>query len=392
MESGSTVADGTSLTLSTSITNGRIFYTTNGSTPAVSNVYTAAEGKNYTTYEWRAASGTTEGSSLTITGEPDTAFTVKAIVVANGSDGSTVGTFTYKMQPQAAAPTASIPTGAIVLDGAVVELTAPEGVIHYTTDGTTPTTSSPIYSQPIAVDGSASTVLRAIAVVEGKAASEVAVFRYSRAGQAATPRFSVTPGEIDTGTTVAITSDTQNATIYYSTDGTEPSADNLQSLSMYVAPLSITRAVTIKAIAVGEGMDESDVATATYTVRAPAPAEPEAPQDTQAQTTVTDRLTSRRTYNSAGDGPTYSDIVLRESACNTVLSAREGNVPENALLTVSRVNPGEGDEATVNSSLNQTIALVYETQLTVDGETSSRWARWRSALPSPPSTRTASSR
>lgn len=369
VESGSTVADGTSLTLSTSITNGRIFYTTNGSTPAVSNVYTAAEGKNYTTYEWRAASGTTEGSSLTITGEPDTAFTVKAIVVANGSDGSTVGTFTYKMQPQAAAPTASIPTGAIVLDGAVVELTAPEGVIHYTTDGTTPTTSSPIYSQPIAVDGSASTVLRAIAVVEGKAASEVAVFRYSRAGQAATPRFSVTPGEIDTGTTVAITSDTQNATIYYSTDGTEPSADNLQSLSMYVAPLSITRAVTIKAIAVGEGMDESDVATATYTVRAPAPAESEAPQDTQAQTTVTDRLTSRRTYNSAGDGPTYSDIVLRESACNTVLSAREGNVPENALLTVSRVNPGEGDEATVNSSLNQTIALVYETQLTVDGET-----------------------
>ena len=100
--------------------------------------------------------------------------------------------------------------------------------------------------------------------------------------------------------------------------------------------------------------------------------ESEAPASSAAQTTVTDRLTSRRTYNSAGDGPTYSDMVLRESACNTVLSARDGVVPEGAVLTVQPVDSCEGDVASVKSSLGQAIALVYEAQLTVDGESVSR--------------------
>ena len=366
--SGSTVASGTALTLSTGITGGRIFYTVDGSTPAVSNVFTSAAGKNYTTYEWAAGTNTTEGSSLTISGSPDGAVTIKATVVANGCDGGTVATFTYRLQSQTAAPSASIPSGAVVLEGATVELTAAEGVIYYTTDGTDPTTSSAVYSRPIDVYASSSVTIRAIAVAEGKAPSAVAVFRYTRAGQVATPTFSQTAGEIDTGTAVAITSATANASIYYSTDGTTPTQDNLSSLSLYVAPISVTRAVTIKAIAVRDGMEASEVRTATYTVRRPTVEEPETVEEAPAQTTVTDRLTSRRTYSSEAQGPFYSDIVLRESVCNTVLSAPEGAVPGNALLTVNRVEPTQADAASVGSSLGQSIALVYEAQLTVDGE------------------------
>lgn len=369
VESGSVIESGTSVTLSTAITNGRIFYTLDGSTPQVKNVYAAAAGKDYTTYEWASASSSTiAGSGFTLSGNPDAAVAVRAIVVVNGGEGGQVSTFTYKFQPQAASPTASIPTGAVVFDGAAVTLTAKEGTIYYTLDGKDPTTSSSIYSEPIDVSGSASTVLKAMVVVDGKAASPVVTYRYTRAGQAGTPVFSVTPGEIDTGTTVAITSDTDEAAIYYSTDGTTPTADNLQDLTLYVAPISVTRAVTIKAIAVSDKLDASDVAEATYTVREPAPApEPQQP-DTAVTETVTDRLTSRRTYDSAGDGPKYSGVILRESVCNTVLSAEEGALPDGTVLTVSQETPSKSDEASVNTTLGQTVARVYAASLTLNGD------------------------
>lgn len=369
VDSGSVIANDTSVTLSTAITNGRIFYTLDGSTPQVNNVYADGNGRNYTTYEWSAGSSATiEGSGFTLSGNPDTAVTVRAIVVVNGGDGGQVQTFTYKFQPQAAAPTASIPSGAVVFAGATVTLTAKEGTIYYTTDGTNPTTSSAVYSDPIDVSGSAGTVLRAIAVVDGKAPSDVAVFSYTRAGQVAAPVFSIPSGEIDTGTTVEITTATEGATIYYSTDGTEPTADNVKELTMYVAPITITRAVTIKAIAVSDKQDESVVQTATYTVKKPEPQPTESPEDEVVQNTVTDRLTSRRTYNSESDGPSYSDVVLRENVCNTVLSAQTGSVPDGAVLTVKQVEPTRSDETSVQSSLGQTIALVYEAQLTLDGD------------------------
>ena len=58
---------------------------------------------------------------------------------------------------------------------------------------------------------------------------------------------------------VAITSD---ATVYYTTDGTTPSATNGTE---YTEPFEITATTTVKAVAVNE-VGESDVAEATYTL------------------------------------------------------------------------------------------------------------------------------
>lgn len=367
-ENGAVIADGTAMTLSTAITNGRIFYTLDGSTPQVVNVYSGEDGQS-ATYQWAPGSSSTiEGSGFTLTGAPDSTAVVRAIVVTDGGDGGQVYTFTYKFQSQAAPPTASIPTGAVVFAGATVTLTAQEGAIYYTTDGSTPTTASAVYNGPIDVSAESGTVLRAIAVVDGKAASNVAEFRYTRAGQVGAPVFSIPSGEIETGTAVSITSATEGAVIYYSTDGTEPSSSNLKELAMYVAPITITRAVTIKAIAVSDKLNDSIVQSATYTVKNPEPQPTAEPDADQPQTTVTDRLTSRRTYTSTDDGPSYSDVVLRESAGNTVLSADKGIVPDGALLSVKQVEPTRSDATSVKSSLGQDVAVVYETQLTVDGD------------------------
>ncbi len=81
----------------------------------------------------------------------------------------------------------------------------------------------------------------------------------------ATPSFSVAAGEVTEGTSVEITCATEGASIYYTLDGSEPTTAS----TLYTAAIVINEAKTIKAIAVKDGMDNSSVATAEYTIKAP---------------------------------------------------------------------------------------------------------------------------
>ena len=81
----------------------------------------------------------------------------------------------------------------------------------------------------------------------------------------ATPAFSVASGEINRGTEVTITCATEGAKIYYTKDGSEPTASG----TAYTAAISVTEAVTLKAIAVKDGMNNSAVASASYTIYTP---------------------------------------------------------------------------------------------------------------------------
>ena len=77
-----------------------------------------------------------------------------------------------------------------------------------------------------------------------------------------TPTFSPVAGEVVTGTTVTISTATSGATIYYTTDNSEPTTSSTQGTAV-----TIDAAKTIKAIAVKEGYKNSAVAIATYTTR-----------------------------------------------------------------------------------------------------------------------------
>ena len=78
----------------------------------------------------------------------------------------------------------------------------------------------------------------------------------------ATPTFSPAAGAYTSAQNVTISTTTTGATIYYTTDGSEPTTNS----SVYSSAIPVSSTTTIKAIAVAAGYDNSSVATATYTI------------------------------------------------------------------------------------------------------------------------------
>ncbi|MBQ0002317.1 MAG: chitobiase/beta-hexosaminidase C-terminal domain-containing protein, partial [Treponema sp.] len=79
----------------------------------------------------------------------------------------------------------------------------------------------------------------------------------------AVPTFSIAAGEVDYGTKVSIFTITEGASIYYTTDGSAPTAASTK----YESEIEITAAVTIKAIAVKSGLKDSEVEAVSYTIK-----------------------------------------------------------------------------------------------------------------------------
>ena len=77
-----------------------------------------------------------------------------------------------------------------------------------------------------------------------------------------TPSFSLATGTYSGTQKVSINCLTEGATIYYTTDGTNPTT----SSNVYSTPISVSSSQTIKAFAVANGYEDSEVASATYTI------------------------------------------------------------------------------------------------------------------------------
>ncbi|MCC7180304.1 MAG: chitobiase/beta-hexosaminidase C-terminal domain-containing protein [Acidobacteria bacterium] len=197
-------------------------------------------------------------SALTIA----TTTTLKAVgFKANWSD-SVVRTATYTMNfGTLTAPT--ITPGAGTFTGQVmVTLEAqPFAAIHYTVNGGTPTTGSPLYGGPFPVDVSAT--VRAKAFHPDYTASAVSTQAYSVV--ASTPVLSLPSGSYAPGTALTVTSPDPGATLRWTLDGTDPTAS---SPAIPATPILIGE-YTIKVRAFRTGAGDSAVATGTYSLTAP---------------------------------------------------------------------------------------------------------------------------
>jgi hypothetical protein len=220
------------VTISDATTGATIYYTADGTTPTSSSA--------------RYAGPITINSNAT----------VKAISVASGYAPSGVASASYTITSTAG--------GYPVMQPVTLTDATPGAVIYYTTDGSTPTTSSTRYTGPITV--SSSETLKAIAVAPGDTNSAVAAVAYtivtSGLAQSASPAFSRAAGTYTSAQTVTLSAATPGAVIYYTTDGSMPTANSTR----YTAPINVSATETIHAVAMAPGYPNSAIAVATYTI------------------------------------------------------------------------------------------------------------------------------
>ena len=226
--------------LSSATPGATIYYTTNGTAPTTSSaVYSSA---------------------IAVSANA----TLEALAVAPGFGQSAVASAAYVIQAGVTAtPTFSPAAGTYAAAQSVaISDTTPGAVIYYTTNGTAPTTSSPVYSTAITV--SANATLEALALASGYAQSAVASAAYViQAGVTATPTFSPAAGTYAAAQSVAISDSTPGAVIYYTTNGTAPTT----SSPVYSTAITVSANATLEALAVAPGFTQSPVASAAYVIQ-----------------------------------------------------------------------------------------------------------------------------
>jgi len=133
----------------------------------------------------------------------------------------------------------------------------------------------------------------------------------SEPNKVATPTANPPAGVVLSGTTVTLSCTTADVSIYYTADGTTPTA----SSTLYSAAITIDAATTIKAIAIKEGMTDSNILTAAYTIGTPKVATPTASVASGTYTSAQNVILSTTTlgasiyYTLDGSMPTSSSTL-----------------------------------------------------------------------------------
>ena len=250
----------------------------------------------------------------------------------------------------------TMPTKTIYTEGEVLDLTGLQIKLSYS-DGNSKTvaladfadnsiTTNPNNGETLAVSDTTITVS-----VEGKSTTFNITVNVMQTVE--TPTFSPEHGTYTGTQTVTLSSKTEGATIYYAINGTEPTTSSTE----YTAPITVSSTMTIKAIAVKNGMKDSAVASATYTIQSPPPAGT-TPSFTQhpSNQAVTENQTATFTVIATGDpAPTYQWQVNKGNAWEDITGATDASYITPA--TTANMNGWQylcvatNDKGTVNSDV-----------------------------------------
>ncbi len=329
-----------------------IRYTTNGTTPtASSTLYTGPVAVTQTT-------------------------TLKAIGILSGWTNSLVGTAAYTMA--ASAPTFTPSSGNLPSGQGIAMATATVGgSIRYTTNGTTPTGSSTLYTAPIAI--SAPITLKAATFKTGWTTSGVTTAAFTPS--VATPTFSPIEGTYNANQTVAISTTTSGDTIRYTLDGSDPTTGS----AVYSAPLSITATTTLKAKGFLASWANSATGTAIYTITgAPPTFTPNGGTFMGSQSVTMTTTTSGASIRYTTDGTTptptstlYSTAIVITTPTTINAATFKAGWSQSATTTAvftpivatPAITPAPGLYAnSVSVSLNSTTAGA-QIHYTIDGST-----------------------
>ena len=156
----------------------------------------------------------------------------------------------------------------------------------------------------------------------------------------ATPTFNIAAGPVLSGTTIALSTATTSAAIHYTTDGSTPTS----SSTTYTSAIAIDAAKTIKAIAVRDGYNNSEVASASYTIlAAPSP---------NATNVGSNYYTLVEDANDLANG----DAILIVSGTSAMSTTQNAN------------NRGSADVTIANSAIDNPGATVQKLVLVKSGD------------------------
>lgn len=155
--------------------------------------------------------------------------------------------------------------------------------------------------------------------------------------QVASPAFNPAAGTYTSAQSVTISTETEGATIYYTTDGTAPTTESTE----YTTAVTVDQTMTIKAIAVKDDMNDSEVASASYTIlgHAGTAADPFTVADAIAATPTTNNVyisgIVSSFYNTSivGDEDNYRYYISDDGTTTTQLLVYKGKGLNQATFT-----------------------------------------------------------
>ena len=258
------------VTISTETEGATIYYTLDGTAPTVnSSVYSSAISVSETT-------------------------TIKAIAVKDGNNNSAVASATYTILEHAGTEadpyTVADARAAIDANSGITNVYA-TGIVSQvdsynstynsitywiSSDGTTTSDQLEVYSGKGLNNSDFSSKddveVGATVVVYGTLKKYNTTYEFDKNNYlksytapvptVATPNFSPAAGAYTTVQNVEISTATDGAAIYYTTDGSAPTTGS----NLYSVAIPVSTTTTIKAFAVKDGMTDSEVAEATYTI------------------------------------------------------------------------------------------------------------------------------
>lgn len=236
-----------------------------------------------------------------------------------------------------------------------VTMTAAEGAfIFYTTDGTTPTDTSTLYTAPFQV--TETSTIKAMAKKANYQNSGVATLDVTiTVPTVETPVFAPVAGTYADSVSFSLACATPDAEIRYTTDGTEPT----ETSTLYTAPVTLTATTTVKAKAFKTTWLASETATSVYTVVY----EPVLTVDATALNFTSTQLSQTFTVSGAHlDNP----IVLTSNNTHFTLNPATITTPNsNTVVTVTfdGAEPAAGTISVTSDTLSAQVALAATAQL-----------------------------
>ena len=253
----------------------------------------------WTPNDTTAGYNTSYTASITLTADTDYEFTdsTTATVLGNSAtsvtknaDGTLTVTYAFPATAKDKLTSITAPQAITVANGTAYDAMNLPATVNIVTEGNTASSAQVTWDTTTPAGGSYDPAVLTEQTVtlkgtvtcpdsidaNGVSLTTTITITISAAGIVGAPIANPTAGTYSENQSVALTSSTVGATIYYTTDGSEPTITGGApdgTTQQYTAPIAVTGiegqsiTTTIKAIAVNNGMQDSSVETFIYTIK-----------------------------------------------------------------------------------------------------------------------------